>query len=171
MVLNNYKSLAVAKHFYGNVATFTLPNAVKITDGTSVETMYLSNNCLKYTNIYQNVQSQLKNGNGIGFDLVIGKGNTTPANSDYQLENELCDGISFVSQTLEVNSNVVTITKKLKNSTGSSITVKEIGVKSGFYVDSSTTKSVLLTRDVLSSPLTVPDQKIFIVVATITLKI
>ena len=115
------------------------------------------------------MQSQL-NATGIVFDLVIGKGGTAPSASDYQLENELCDGISYVSQELKIEGNVVTITKKLKNATGGSITVKEIGMKSGFYVDSSTIKPVLLTRDVLSSPLTVPDQKIFTVVATLTIQ-
>ena len=169
MVLNNYKRLAIAKQFYNSVSTFTLPNSVKTTDGTSVGTVYTDNNFLTFNGIYQNVQSQL-NATGIVFDLVIGKGGTAPSASDYQLENELCDGISYVSQELKIEGNVVTITKKLKNATGGSITVKEIGMKSGFYVDSSTIKPVLLTRDVLSSPLTVPDQKIFTVVATLTIQ-
>ena len=86
-----------------------------------------------------------------GCEIYLGTGNVTPTIDDYKLSGELVTGLESQEQSTTVNNNSIKFSAIATNSTESPVTIKEIGL--GGY-DSGTKFVVLLTRDVLATPVT-----------------
>lgn len=87
-----------------------------------------------------------------GCEIYLGTGNVTPTIDDYKLSGELVTGLTSQGKSTTANNNSVTFSAIATNNTESPVTIKEIGL--GGYYDSSTLFVVLLTRDVLATPVT-----------------
>lgn len=85
-------------------------------------------------------------------EIYLGTGNVTPTIDDYKLSGELIT--SLVSQELSTtaNNNSITFSAIATNNSESPVTIKELGL--GGYDSSSTPSVILLTRDVLATPVT-----------------
>ena len=113
----------------------------------------LSNNC----NICTSGSSYNSTGitaGSLGFsgcEIYLGTSNVTPTIDDYKLSGELITGLTSQGQSTTVNNNSITFSAIATNNTESPVTIKEIGL--GGYA-TSTPCVVLLTRDVLATPVT-----------------
>lgn len=87
-----------------------------------------------------------------GCEIYLGTGNVTPTIDDYKLSGELIT--SLVSQELSTtaNNNSITFSAIATNNTESPVTIKELGL--GGYNSSDPPFVILLTRDVLATPVT-----------------
>ena len=88
-----------------------------------------------------------------GCEIYLGTGNVTPTIDDYKLSGELIT--SLVSQGLKTtaNNNSINFSAIATNNTESPVTIKELGL-GGYYRYSDTSFVILLTRDVLATPVT-----------------
>ena len=86
-----------------------------------------------------------------GCEIYLGTGNVTPTIDDYKLSGELVTGLESQEQSTTVNNNSIIFSAIATNNTKSPVTIKEIGL--GGY-NSGTICVVLLTRDVLATPVT-----------------
>lgn len=86
-----------------------------------------------------------------GCEIYLGTGNVTPTIDDYKLSGELVTGLTSQGQSTTANNNSITFSAIATNNTESPVTIKEIGL-GGYY--SGTAFVVLLTRDVLATPVT-----------------
>ena len=86
-----------------------------------------------------------------GCEIYLGTGNVTPTIDDYKLSGELVTGLESQEQSTTVNNNSIIFSAIATNNTKSPVTIKEIGL-GGYY--SGTKFVVLLTRDVLATPVT-----------------
>lgn len=172
MILNNYKRLALAKHF-SDASVVILSEAVHSIDGNSDKNIRANQSFLDYGSIVRDMyeQATIPSGACTAFDLVIGKGGTAPTADDYKLEEQLYSNIGISNSSISKSGTTVTISRTFKNFTGSSITVKEFGVKTGYYNSGGYQRPVLLTRDVLSESLTVPNNSSFTIQVTIALQV
>ena len=85
-----------------------------------------------------------------GCEIYLGTGNVTPTIDDYKFSGELVTGLTSQKRSTTANNNSITFSAIATNNTESPVTIKEIGL--GGY---NTTKCVvLLTRDVLATPVT-----------------
>lgn len=106
-------------------------------------------------------------------DLIIGSGTTPATGSDYRLESQITALTSSVV-TSEYNARNGTLThrKTMVNTSGSQITVSEIGILSGGNSHSSLTSNstthlaVLVYREVLENPIVVGAGETFTVTIT-----
>lgn len=87
-----------------------------------------------------------------GCEIYLGTGNVTPTIDDYKLSGELVTGLTSQAKSTTANNNSITFSAIATNNTESPVTIKEIGL--GGYFTSSTRFVVLLTRDVLATPVT-----------------
>lgn len=94
-------------------------------------------------------------------EIYLGTGNVTPTIDDYKLSGELVTGLTSQEKRTTANNNSITFSAIATNNTKSPVTIKEIGLGGCLY--SNTTCVVLLTRDVLTTPVTlnVGDSKTF----------
>lgn len=90
--------------------------------------------------------------NFTGCQIYLGTGNVTPTIDDYKLSGELVTGLTSQEQSTTANNNSITFSAIATNNTESPVTIKEIGL--GGYLTGSTECVVLLTRDVLATPVT-----------------
>lgn len=99
--------------------------------------------------------------NFTGSKIYLGTGNVTPTIDDYKLSGELVTGLTSQEQNTTANNNSITFSAIATNNTESPVTIKEIGL--GGYFSGGTPFVVLLTRDVLPTPVTlnVGDSKRF----------
>ncbi len=91
--------------------------------------------------------------------LVFGSGTTPPAYTDYCLENKITSGFTFNSGSFNRSDEILTCTATITNTSGSDLTINEIGLR---ISDTSTANSAyvaLLTRDVLDTPVVLGDGK------------
>lgn len=88
-----------------------------------------------------------------GCEIYLGTGNVTPTIDDYKLSGELVTGLTSQGQDTTANNNSITFSAIATNNTESPVTIKEIGL--GGYFTGSTPFVVLLTRDVLATPVTI----------------
>lgn len=109
------------------------------------------NICTSGTN-YDSTSITTGNLNFQGCQIYLGTGNVTPTIDDYKLSGELIT--SLVSQGLNTtaNNNSITFSAIATNNTESPVTIKELGL--GGYNSSSEGCVILLTRDVLATPVT-----------------
>lgn len=107
--------------------------------------------CTSSTN-YDSTSIPSANFNFQGCEIYLGTGNVTPTIDDYKLSGELIT--SLVSQQLSTtaNNNSITFSAIATNNTESPVTIKELGL-GGYYIGS-IAFVVLLTRDVLATPVT-----------------
>lgn len=87
-----------------------------------------------------------------GCQIYLGTGNVTPTIDDYKLSGELVTGLNSQEQSTTANNNSITFSAIATNNTESPVTIKEIGL--GGYTTGSTGCVILLTRDVLPTPVT-----------------
>lgn len=87
-----------------------------------------------------------------GCEIYLGTGNVTPTIDDYKLSGELVTGLTSQEKNTTANNNSITFSAIATNNTESPVTIKEIGL--GGYCTGSTPCVVLLTRDVLATPVT-----------------
>ena len=98
------------------------------------------------------------------YGMVVGTGDTAEDNEDYCLETQLTEGVGAgnithgimgVGTTAVVGVNVdLVLSRSFHNLTGSAITVKEAGL----YTKYSTLYYHCIIRDVLGTPVEVPDK-------------
>lgn len=86
-----------------------------------------------------------------GCEIYLGTGNVTPTIGDYKLSGELITGLTSQQQNTSATNNSITFSAIATNNTESPVTIKEIGL-GGYYTNKSIV--VLLTRDVLATPVT-----------------
>lgn len=86
-----------------------------------------------------------------GCEIYLGTGNVTPTIDDYKLSGELVTGLTSQGNVTTANNNSITFSAIATNNTESPVTIKEIGL-GGYY--SADPIVVLLTRDVLATPVT-----------------
>lgn len=87
-----------------------------------------------------------------GCEIYLGTGNVTPTIDDYKLSGELVTSLVSQEQRTTANNNSITFSATATNNTESPVTIKEIGL--GGYLKGVTPFVVLLTRDVLATPVT-----------------
>lgn len=87
-----------------------------------------------------------------GCEIYLGTGNVTPTIDDYKLSGELVTGLTSQEKSATANNNSITFSAIATNNTESPVTIKEIGL--GGYTTGATACVVLLTRDVLPTPVT-----------------
>lgn len=87
-----------------------------------------------------------------GSEIYLGTGNVTPTIDDYKLSGELVTGLTSQGKGTTANNNSITFSAIATNNTESPVTIKEIGL--GGYCTGTTPCVVLLTRDVLATPVT-----------------
>lgn len=87
-----------------------------------------------------------------GCVICLGTGNVTPTIGDYKLSGELITGLTSQSQTTSATNNSITFSATATNNTESPVTIKEIGL--GGYRSGIDGCVILLTRDVLATPVT-----------------
>lgn len=98
---------------------------------------------------------------------IIGSGDTTPTENDYQLASRITSGISSTSPAVTSGTDAsgnpyLDLVYTLSNSTSSDIIIKEVGYVQQLGCNSATNtlgvslKKFLLDRTVLENPLTVP---------------
>lgn len=122
----------------------------------------------KYSNFPYAVSKTVRYSNNSA-GIIVGAGNTPATENDYCLESQITSGLSASSVTstygLDANGNYYMIMLfTLTNTTGSDITIKEVGYvqavssasSEGGTPSSSGSSSVLLDRTVLEQPVTVP---------------
>jgi hypothetical protein len=109
------------------------------------------NICTSGTN-YDSTSISTGNLNFLKCEIYLGTGNVTPTIDDYKLSGELIT--SLVSQGLSTtaNNNSITFSAIATNNTESPVTIKELGL--GGYNTDNIPFVVLLTRDVLATPVT-----------------
>ena len=87
-----------------------------------------------------------------GYQIYLGTGNVTPTIDDYKLSGELITGLTSQEQGTTANNNSITFSAIATNNTESPVTIKEIGL--GGYYSGNQPFVILLTRDVLATPVT-----------------
>lgn len=110
---------------------------------------------------YDSTSISTANVNFTGCEIYLGTGNVTPTIDDYKLSGELVTGLTSQRQSTTANNNSITFSAIATNNTDAPVTIKEIGL--GGYLTGVTPFVVLLTRDVLPTPVTlnVGDSKTF----------
>lgn len=86
-----------------------------------------------------------------GCEIYLGTGNVTPTIDDYKLSGELITGLTSQEQDTTATNNSITFSAIATNNIKSPVTIKEIGL-GGYF--STKPFVVLLTRDVLATPVT-----------------
>lgn len=86
-----------------------------------------------------------------GCEIYLGTGNVTPTIDDYKLSGELITGLTSQEQDTTATNNSITFSAIATNNLKSPVTIKEIGL-GGYY--GAVPFVVLLTRDVLATPVT-----------------
>lgn len=173
MLLNNFRRVLV--NTISDSLTLTqimsMTGEIKTTGGTvynSPSRNYpqisglddVCNICTSGTN-YDSTSITTSNANFSGCEIYLGTGNVTPTIGDYKLSGELITGLTSQEQSTTANNNSITFSAIATNNTESPVTIKEIGL--GGYLNGSKPFVVLLTRDVLPTPVTlnVGDSKRF----------
>lgn len=173
MLLNNFRRVLVntISNSLGLSQIVGMTGEIKTTGGTVYNSSYrnypqilgLNNFCNIHTGgkNYDSTSITTSNFNFTGCEIYLGTGNVTPTIDDYKLSGELVTGLTSQKQDTSANNNSITFSAIATNNTESPVTIKEIGL--GGYVNGNTPFVVLLTRDVLPTPVTlnVGDSKRF----------
>lgn len=115
----------------------------------------LSEYLLAYSgNIYQKYDTSY---NGICF--LIGTGDTAPTTADLKLAEDVTTQMEFVGGTAQNNSGgasdtLMVVTATYKNTTGSPITIKEVGIGKSYRPYYGANVCIVYTRAVLETPVT-----------------
>lgn len=91
-------------------------------------------------------------------DIIIGDGATPVTENDYKIENQVFLTVSGITATTDVEGNFVNI-KTYTNTGDAYVTIKEIGLLVGspgyVFSNNSSSKPVLVYREVLDTPIVV----------------
>lgn len=137
---------------------------VKGTDGNDVSYP------IKCNNSGYKMQYFIENTNMKGdVSFRVGTGNTEPAADDYEMANDVTDSLTGTSLTVnhvmgEDGAKVV-YTFSASNQTGDSLTISEVGIVKTLKNGESSSPSrgdVLIARDILDTPVTVPSGSGFV---------
>lgn len=177
MLLNNFRRVLVntISDSLGISQMMGMTGEIKTTGGTVYKPT--SNTYMKYPQIdglstncnictsgsaYDSTSIPTGNFNFSGCKIYLGTGNVTPTIDDYKLSGELVTGLTSQSQSTTANNNSITFSAIATNNTDAPVTIKEIGL-GGYWSNNTTPFVVLLTRDVLPTPVTlnVGDSKTF----------
>ena len=173
MILNNYKYLRIYAETV-DVSSQTLTTQMKDFDGNNVTYYpYVANQSSGLNATYAN--RIIKH----NIYAVLGKGNTEPTIDDYRLSDSIMGNLSNVSITqnteiIDVDGKPATkITLNIigYNNTSNDISVSEYGITAHVFYSSSSAsqyKDVLLSRDVLSTPIVLEAGKGFALTITWT---
>ena len=165
MVLDNYWQIKYASSQYsmwqpGGTGYF-VDTSIKTLTGVDITRVQCS-----FSGYMNNIYNALKM-YALRSNLMVrlGTGSTEPTSSDYALENDITSGIGSLRVTTGVggdNGLVTNIVISGINTTESEIVIKELGIyiNSAFTMDG-TSYDVLLVRELLDEPLSVPAGKGF----------
>lgn len=96
---------------------------------------------------------------GLYTNFILGSGTTPVKGSDYQVEQEIVDGLALEGVTVSIDDDTKTVTyrKTVRNTSDQEITVREVGLTGGVFVanGSSGSRQVLIYREVLEAPVTI----------------
>lgn len=175
MLLNNFRRVLVNTISSGLTLNLVdgMASEVKTTAGTvyspsgssrkTPTLVGLSDNCSICTvdTQYNSAEVPTANFSFAGAQIFLGTGNTAPTIDDYKLSGELITGLTSQVQNTSATNNSITFSATATNNTDAPVTIKEIGL--GGYKSASGACVVLLTRDVLATPVTlnVGDSKTF----------
>lgn len=87
-----------------------------------------------------------------GCQIFLGTGNTTPTINDYKLSGDLVTGLTNQTQQTSATNNSITFSAIATNNTDAPVTIKEVGL--GGYKSGTAACVILVTRDVLATPVT-----------------
>lgn len=141
-------------------------NEILLTLSLNISRGFASNfiNLRRYPNnlpqpYYISSQTYNKNANILNGYIVLGTGNTEPAENDYKLSGTV---ISLTDQTTNIvargwnKDSSMEILYKVTGTPTSDATINEIGLVKNFYTsDSQSSADVLLAREVLDTPITI----------------
>lgn len=146
------------EHIY---AFLSKPSTLSITDVAGAESICYSN--------VNTCEKHMRFDGGIGasqYGIVVGSGDTAPTNTDFKLETQITHGtgagkithnvctVDEVTAVVGVNVDLILL-RSFTNNTGALRTVKEVGI----YVKQTITPEYFcIIRDVLGSPVEVPDK-------------
>jgi hypothetical protein len=168
MLLNNFRRVLVNTISNGlNLSQLNgMTGEIKTTGGTVYKPSSqsfmdfpqmdgLSSNCNICTSdsIYDSTSIQSGSFAFQGCEIYLGTGNVTPTIDDYKLSGELVTSLKSQEQKTTANNNSIKFSAIATNNTESPVTIKEIGL-GGYYNNGSIPFVVLLTRDVLATPVT-----------------
>lgn len=104
--------------------------------------------------------------NNSDYGILVGGGTTAVTISDYNIESQYAHGtganqmyhyaVTFTAPSVSGPVCSFVVQRVIGNQSGATITVREIGIGGMFYGDTGT-RYALLVRDILASPLSVPD--------------
>jgi len=132
------------------------------------------------------VLTMLDNANDSTYGIVVGTGTATPTPQDYKLENQIQNGtgsgqlsygthsISPTPTNLSISNNTILfqVSRTFQNQSGASIIVSEVGIIAETNISTSsasgTNDYVLIIHDLLSSPITIPNNAVLTIVYTIS---
>lgn len=167
MLLNNFRRVLVntltnaVSVATGNFTSMT--NEIRKTSGNTFTSAVFYRNypylTSDFANIANLVSENIYNGDyspdgNVNFStcrLALGNGDTPPTIDDYKLSGDLITGLDCQIRSTTVNNNSITFSIIVTNNTSNSVTIKELGL-AGCYIQSSNYFTVLLTRDVLPTP-------------------
>ena len=100
-----------------------------------------------------------------GCAVRVGTDNTTEDISDYCLGNDVTANLTNYLSNLSVsygdNGAIFTFTVSGENRTGSTITIKEIGITKKYFSSPTAVSEFLITREVLDTPIVLNDGDAF----------
>lgn len=167
MLLNNFRrvlvntistslSLSQIKGMTGEIkttgGTVYRPNSQNYMDAPQISGLNSNCNICTSGTIYDSTSIATGKFNFSGCEIYLGTGNVTPTIDDYKLSGELVTGLKSQEQSTTANNNSIRFSAIATNNTESPVTIKEIGL--GGYMSGSDPFVVLLTRDVLATPVT-----------------
>lgn len=101
------------------------------------------------------------------FGIVVGSGTTSPTPDDYNLESKIAHGTgagqldydthTFTEVSVSGSESLFEVARSFKNLSGGDVTVSEVGIIAQNHRSDIGTHYFLVARDVLASPVTVPD--------------
>ncbi|MEM2261218.1 MAG: hypothetical protein QXK24_02075 [Ignisphaera sp.] len=107
------------------------------------------------------------------FGILVGSGTTAPTPGDYNLAVKILHGtgagqlyykeVTLLSPTIVGSTTKFVIIRNFINNSGGDVVVKEIGLCVRMISDLNAYNHVLIARDVLTTPITVPDTKTLVV--------
>lgn len=171
MLLNNFRRVLVntisdslrLTQIMGMTGEIKTTGGTVYTSGDYPQIIGLNNVCNICTSgiNYDSTSILTSTVNFSGCEIYLGTGNVTPTIGDYKLSGELITGLTSQKQSTTADNNSITFSAIATNNTDAPVTIKEIGL--GGYFSGATPFVVLLTRDVLPTPVTlnVGDSKIF----------
>jgi len=136
----------------------------------------------------ENFMTMLDGANDSSYGIVVGTGTSPPTPNDYTMESEIPNGTgtgqlvygshsvsppggTTSSPTLLTpsgNTTSFSVSRTFQNQSGASITVSEVGIFIMQYAQSGNIITVLITHDLLSSPITIPNGGVMAITYTIS---